>query len=180
MGESRIGKQPVLIPKGITVKVADDLITVTNGKDTLKQAFDTVKVAVEADKVIVTMMDDRQASKERHGLYRSLISNMVEGLSKGYMRRLEIHGIGFKVELNGNEVKLTVGFSHPVVFAAPQGIELTVPNATTVEVRGVDKQLVGETAARLRRIRPPEPYKGKGIRYAGEKVRRKVGKSAGA
>lgn len=176
MGESRIGKQPVLIPKGITVKVADDLVTVTNGKDTLKQTFDTVKIAVEADQVLVTMKDDSKTSKERHGLYRSLISNMVEGLSKGYMRRLEIHGIGFKVELVERNVKLTVGFSHPVVFAAPQGIELTVPNATTVEVKGVDKQLVGETAAQLRRIRPPEPYKGKGIRYSTEHVKKKVAK----
>jgi len=176
VGESRIGKQPVLIPKGITVKVADDLVTVTNGKDTLKQTFDTVKIAVEADQVLVTMKDDSKTSKERHGLYRSLISNMVEGLSKGYMRRLEIHGIGFKVELVERNVKLTVGFSHPVVFAAPQGIELTVPNATTVEVKGVDKQLVGETAAQLRRIRPPEPYKGKGIRYSTEHVKKKVAK----
>ena len=176
MGESRIGKQPVPIPKGINVKVADGLVTVTNGKDTLKQTYDTVKIAVEADQILVAMADDSKASKERHGLYRSLISNMVEGLSKGYMRRLEIHGIGYKVELIGREVKLTVGFSHPVIFAAPQGIELTVPNATTVEVKGVDKQLVGETAARLRRIRPPEPYKGKGIRYSTEHVKKKVAK----
>ena len=176
MGESRVGKQPVPIPKGITVKVADGLVTVTNGKDTLQQTFDTVKVAVEADQVLVAMTDETQASKERHGLYRSLISNMVEGLSKGYMRRLDIHGIGYKVEQVGRDVKLTIGFSHPVVFAAPQGIELSTPNATTVEVRGVDKQLVGETAAQLRRIRPPEPYKGKGIRYSTEHVKKKVAK----
>ena len=176
MGTSRIGKQPVPVPKTVKVTVADDKVTMTNGKATLEQTYDFVSVKVEDDQIIVAPVDDSINAKARHGLYRSLFSNMVEGLDKGYMRRLEIHGIGFKVEMEGRDVKLTVGFSHPVSFSAPEGIDLSVPNATTVEVRGYDKQLVGETSARLRRIRPPEPYKGKGIRYSDEHVKKKVAK----
>ena len=176
MGISRIGKQPVVIPKGIKVTLTDDKVVMTNGTATLEQAYDFVEVKFEDDMLILAPKDGSIKSKARHGLYRSLFSNMVEGLDKGYMRRLEIHGIGFKVEMDGAKVKLTVGFSHPVSFGAPEGIVLSVPNATTVEVRGVDKQLVGETSAKLRRIRPPEPYKGKGIRYSDEHVKKKVAK----
>jgi large subunit ribosomal protein L6 len=176
VGTSRIGKQPVPVPKTVKVTVADDKVVMTNGKATLEQSYDFVTVKLDGEQIIVTPVDDSINAKARHGLYRSLFSNMVEGLDKGYMRRLEIHGIGFKVEMEGQDVKLTVGFSHPVKFAAPDGIELSVPNATTVEVRGYDKQLVGETSAKLRRIRPPEPYKGKGIRYSTEYVKKKVAK----
>jgi len=176
VGISRIGKQPVTVPKAIKVTVTDDKVTMTNGKATLEQTFDLVDVKFENEQITVAPKDDSIAAKARHGLYRSLFSNMVEGLDKGYMRRLEIHGIGFKVEMEGKDIKLTVGFSHPVLFEAPDGVELSVPNATTVEMRSVDKQLVGETAAKLRRIRPPEPYKGKGIRYSNEVVKKKVAK----
>ena len=176
MGESRIGKQPVPIPNGVKVTVADDKVTMTNGKATLEQTYDLVEVKVEGEQIHVNPNNPSPKAKARHGLYRSLFANMAEGLSVGFMRRLEIHGIGFKVEMEGRDVKLTVGFSHPVRFSAPEGIELSIPNATTVEVRGVDKQLVGETSAKLRRIRPPEPYKGKGIRYSNETVKKKVAK----
>ncbi|MFH1529781.1 MAG: 50S ribosomal protein L6 [Pseudomonadota bacterium] len=176
MGISRIGKQPVAIPKGIKITLTDDKVVMTNGQATLEQDYDFVKVKFEDDMLILAPKDGSINAKARHGLYRSLFSNMVEGLDKGYMRRLEIHGIGYKVEMEGLAVKLTVGFSHPVVFSAPEGVVLSVPNATTVEMRSVDKQLVGETAAKLRRIRPPEPYKGKGIRYSTENVKKKVAK----
>ena len=176
MGVSRIGKQPVVVPKGVKVTVTSDKVSMTNGKASLEQAYDYVSVKLDGDNIVVAPLEESIKAKARHGLYRSLFANMVQGLDKGYMRRLEIHGIGFKVEMAGSDAKLTVGFSHPVLFKAPQGIELSVPNATTVEVRGVDKQLVGETSAKLRRIRPPEPYKGKGIRYADEHVKKKVAK----
>ncbi|MBM4370324.1 MAG: 50S ribosomal protein L6 [Deltaproteobacteria bacterium] len=176
MGESRIGKKPVPVPKGVTVTVSEGLVTVSNGKQTLVQDFADVTVAVEGGQVLVKPANESQGAKARHGLYRSLIANMVEGLARGFVRRLEVQGIGYKVEMAGKDLKLTVGFSNPVLFPAPAGIELSTPNATTIEVKGVSKQLVGETAARLRRVRPPEPYKGKGIRYANEHVKKKVAK----
>ncbi len=176
MGDSRVGKQPIPVPKGVKVTLTGDRISMTNGKATLEQVYDYVTVELENDQLILAPTEESIKGKARHGLYRSLFANMVEGLEKGFMRRLEIHGIGYKVEMVGRDAKLTIGFSHPVLFSAPQGIELSVPNATTVEVRGVDKQLVGETSAKLRRIRPPEPYKGKGIRYSDEYVRKKVAK----
>jgi len=176
VGDSRVGKQPVPVPKGVKVTVTGDKVSMTNGKATLEQTYDYVEVKLEDDRILVSPKDETITARARHGLYRSLFANMVEGLDKGFMRRLEIHGIGYKVEMDGQAVKLTVGFSQPVIFAAPQGVALSVPNATTVEVAGVSKQLVGETAARLRRIRPPEPYKGKGIRYSDEYVKKKVAK----
>jgi large subunit ribosomal protein L6 len=178
MGDSRIGKKPVLIPAGIKVAVAGNELVVrsADGKKELRQFFDMVSVAVVENTIVVKPLDETATAKARHGLYRSLFANMVQGIATGYERKLEVVGVGFKVEKAGKDLKLTVGFSQPVSFETPAGIEVEVPGATAIVVRGIDKQLVGETASRIRRIRPPEPYKGKGIRYANENVKKKVAK----
>jgi large subunit ribosomal protein L6 len=176
---SRIGKQPVEIPSGVTVDVAGDTVNVKGPGGALSQRVDPDKKVTVADgEVRVERPSDEREHRALHGLTRSLIANMVEGVTKGYEKRLEIQGVGYRAALKGKDIELQVGFSHPVNFPAPQGIEFEVPAPNRITVKGIDKQLVGETAARIRRIRKPEPYKGKGIRYEGEYVRKKAGKAA--
>jgi len=176
---SRIGKRPVPLPKGVTVSVAGREVTVKGPKGEIKRLVHP-ELGVEADdkQVAVTRPSDVNRHKALHGLTRTLIRNMVQGVSQGYTKTLEIHGVGYKAELlGGTGLKLTVGFSHPVEFKAPAGIKFTVDNNTLIKVDGVDKELVGQVASEVRKVKPPEPYQGKGIRYQGEHVRRKAGKT---
>lgn len=175
---SRVGKQPVQIPAGVQVAVETGVVTVKGPKGQTSTRFDPQMTVEVADgEVRVSRPTDLPRHRALHGLTRSLIANMVQGVTEGYERALEIHGVGYRAEQKGRDLSLNLGFSHPVRFPAPEGITLEAETPTLVKVRGVDKQLVGEVAARIRRIRPPEPYKGKGIRYVGEHVRRKAGKS---
>jgi large subunit ribosomal protein L6 len=176
---SRIGKKPIEVPEGVTVSVAPGRVTVNGPKGELEQAVSpAMKVEQTNGTLTVERPTDRGEHRALHGLTRSLIANMVEGVTKGFEKRLEIQGVGYRARLQGKALELALGYSHPVSITAPEGIEFEVPQPTEVVVRGIDKQQVGEIAAQIRKQRPPEPYKGKGIRYAGEYVRRKVGKRA--
>jgi large subunit ribosomal protein L6 len=176
---SRIGKQPIPIPDGVSVEMTGGTVEVTGPGGTLRQTVDRdMQVTIEDGEVRVSRPSDERDHRSLHGLTRSLIANMVEGVTKGFQKVLEIHGVGYRVALKGRDLELQLGFSHPVSFPAPEGIEFEVPAPNRIVVKGIDKQLVGETAARIRRIRKPEPYKGKGIRYEGEYVRKKAGKAA--
>jgi large subunit ribosomal protein L6 len=178
---SRIGKKPVPLPKGVTAAVQGRALTVKGPKGELSRTFHPdMTVVVEADNVIVKRPSDESRHKALHGLSRTLVSNMVEGVTKGFQKALEIQGVGYKAEPKPFGVQLVVGFSHPVPYHAPKGIKITVDNNVMVKVEGMDKELVGQVAAELRAVKPPEPYKGKGIRYQGEQVRRKAGKTAQA
>jgi large subunit ribosomal protein L6 len=176
---SRIGKQPIEIPGGVTVDVTGETVSVKGPGGALAQKVSPdMRVTVADGEVRVERPSDEREHRALHGLTRSLIANMVEGVTKGFERRLEIQGVGYRAALKGKDIELQVGFSHSVEFPAPEGIEFEVPAPNRITVKGIDKQLVGETAARIRRIRKPEPYKGKGIRYEGEYVRKKAGKAA--
>jgi large subunit ribosomal protein L6 len=177
---SRIGKQPITIPAGVDVSLDGSRVTVKGPKGTLEhEAPETITITREGDDLVVTRPDDARQNRALHGLTRSLIANMVQGVSEGYSRDLEIVGVGYRAIAQGpSKLELQLGFSHPVHFDAPDGITFEVPQATKITVRGFDKQLVGQVAANIRKIRKPEPYKGKGIRYADERVLRKAGKSA--
>ena len=177
---SRIGRQPIEVPSGVTVEVSPGgAVTVTGPLGTLKQRVpQRMAIAQEDGVVTVTRPTERGDDRALHGLTRTLVANMVEGVTNGYEKRLEIQGVGYRAALRGTSIELLLGFSHPVVVEPPEGIEFEIPTPTQVIVRGIDKQSVGQVAADIRRLRPPEPYKGKGIRYTGEIVRRKVGKRA--
>jgi large subunit ribosomal protein L6 len=176
---SRIGKQPIAIPDGVDVEVKPGTVKVKGPKGELTQVVSPdMKVTLDNGTLTVERPTDRGEHRALHGLTRSLIANMVQGVTEGYERRLEIQGVGYRAQLKGKALEMSLGFSHPVTVQAPEGIEFEVPQPTEVVVRGIDKQLVGEIAARIRKNRPPEPYKGKGVRYAGEHVSRKVGKRA--
>jgi large subunit ribosomal protein L6 len=176
---SRIGKKPIEIPDGVSVEIGDGEVTVKGPKGELHQAVSpAMRIEQTNGTLSVERPTDRGEHRSLHGLTRSLIANMVEGVTDGFEKRLQIQGVGYRARLQGKALELAVGYSHPVSIPAPEGIEFEVPQPTEVVVRGIDKQLVGEVAARIRKQRPPEPYKGKGIRYAGEYVRRKVGKRA--
>ena len=176
---SRIGKKPIPVPTSVTVSVEPQLVRVNGPKGELTERIPRdITVAQEGEELIVKRPTDRGEHRALHGLTRSLVANMVEGVTDGYTRTLEIHGVGYRAQLKGKALELSLGFSHPVSIPAPDGIEFEVPQPTRVIVRGISKQLVGETAAIIRKQRPPEPYKGKGIRYEGEHVARKVGKRA--
>jgi large subunit ribosomal protein L6 len=176
---SRIGKQPVAVPDGVEISIEPELVSVKGPKGELAERKSReIEVKQEDGQIVVTRPTDRGEHRALHGLTRSLIANMVEGVTDGFEKRLQIQGVGYRARLQGKALELAVGYSHPVSIPAPEGIEFEVPQPTEVVVRGIDKQLVGELAARIRKQRPPEPYKGKGIRYAGEYVRRKVGKRA--
>jgi len=176
---SRIGRKPIAVPEGVTVDVKPGLVSVKGPKGELSQVVSQdMKVNQDNGTLTVERPTDRGEHRALHGLTRSLIANMVVGVTDGYEKRLEIQGVGYRARLQGKALELSVGYSHPISITAPDGIEFEVPAPTQVIVRGIDKQLVGEIAARIRRTRPPEPYKGKGIRYEGEHVRRKVGKRA--
>ena len=176
---SRIGNKPIQIPDGVIVDVKPGVVTVNGPKGELQQIVDqAMKVEVEDGVVTVSRPTDRGPHRALHGLTRSLIANMVEGVTDGFEKRLQIQGVGYRAKAQGKALELSLGFSHPINMKAPDGIDFEVPQPTEIIVRGIDKQLVGETAAQIRRHRPPEPYKGKGVRYADEQVRRKVGKRA--
>jgi large subunit ribosomal protein L6 len=175
---SRIGKKPVAIPKGVTVALNDHTLSVKGPKGELTRKFHPeVLLAVASDQVTVNRPSDENKHKALHGLSRTLVQNMVDGVSKGYQKVLEIQGVGYKAEPKPYGVNLIVGYSHQVKYEAPKGIKISVENNTVVKIDGADKELVGQVAAELRNVRPPEPYKGKGIRYQGEQVRRKAGKT---
>jgi large subunit ribosomal protein L6 len=177
---SRIGRKPIEIPSGVTVEVsAGGNVTVTGPLGTLDQRVPArMEIAQEDGVVTVTRPTERGEDRALHGLTRTLVANMVEGVTNGYEKHLEIQGVGYRAQLKGSELELAVGFSHPVTIAPREGISFEVPQPTQVIVKGTSKQVVGQTAAEIRKVRPPEPYKGKGIRYQGEQVRRKVGKRA--
>jgi large subunit ribosomal protein L6 len=178
---SRIGKRPVPLPKGVTATIAGRTITVKGPKGEISRTMHPdLTLALEDGTVAVRRPSDEPRHKALHGLTRTLVANMVEGVTHGFSRALEIQGVGYKAEVKPFGVQLVVGFSHPVPYHAPKGITITVEGNTQVKVQGVDKELVGQVAAELRSVRPPEPYKGKGIRYVGEQVRRKAGKTAQA
>ena len=176
---SRIGRQPIPVPEGVTVAIGPGRVTVNGPKGELQQPISERMQVVEEDgELKVSRPTDRGTDRAIHGLTRSLVANMVVGVTDGYQKELQIQGVGYRAKLSGKALELSVGYSHPVTISAPEGIEFEVPQPTQVIVRGIDKQLVGEIASQIRRVRPPEPYQGKGIRYAGEQVRRKVGKRA--
>jgi len=177
---SRIGKRPIEIPGGVTVSVEPGRVAVAGPLGTLQQDVpQRMQVAQEDGNVVVTRPTERGEDRALHGLTRTLIANMVEGVTKGFEKRLEIQGVGYRAAMRGTDLELAVGFSHPVVVAPRAGISFEVPTPTQIVVKGIDKQVVGQTAAEIRKVRPPEPYKGKGIKYAGETIRRKAGKAGG-
>jgi large subunit ribosomal protein L6 len=176
---SRIGRRPIEVPAGVTVTVDPGRVTVHGPKGELRQVVPQRMEITQEDGVItVTRPTERGEDRALHGLTRTLVANMVEGVTKGFEKRLELQGVGYRAALAGSNLELQVGYSHPVRITPRQGIEFEVPVPTQIVVRGIDKQMVGQTAAEIRKVRPPEPYKGKGIRYEGEYVRRKVGKRA--
>jgi large subunit ribosomal protein L6 len=178
---SRIGKKPVDISKGVEIKLQGAQLHVKGPKGNLSMdVHPDMIVKIESEQVLVERPSDEGKHRALHGLTRSLIANMVEGVTQGFSRTLEIVGVGYRAEKKGNALNLALGFSHPVLYNPPAGIDIDVPNQTTVVVQGADKLVVGQVAAEIRGFRPPEPYKGKGIRYQGEQIRRKAGKTAGS
>ena len=175
---SRIGSAPITVPSGVDVTIDGNTVTVKGSKGTLSRTFsDKVAVAVDDGILTVTRHDEERESRALHGLTRSLLANMVTGVSEGYVKELMTVGVGYRASLKGKSIELLVGYSHPVLLDAPEGIEIEVPEPTKIIVKGIDKQKVGQMAADIRSVRPPEPYKGKGIRYVDEYVRRKAGKA---
>ena len=174
---SRIGKQPVVVPAGVTITVGDSEITVAGPKGSLSVPVQpNTKTVLEDGKLVVTRVDDEPKSRAWHGLQRALLNNAVEGVTKGFEKKLEINGVGFRLSGGGKQIEMALGFSHPVKYAAPEGIELKV-DKMTITVIGIDKQKVGQVAAEIRSLKKPEPYKGKGIKYADEVILRKAGKA---
>lgn len=175
---SRIGKRPITIPDKVTVSIEDRKVTVKGPKGELSRVLPAgVVVAQEEKTVVITRAEESRMARQRHGLCRTLVANMVDGVSKGFSQKLEIQGVGYRAQVQGRNLVLSLGYSHPVEMIPPEGIQFAVENNTNVTVSGIDKELVGNTAAKIRASRPPEPYKGKGVRYAGEAVRRKAGKT---
>jgi len=175
---SRIGKRPVVVPAAVTVSVEGNMVRVKGPKGELGQVIpECVEVEREGDTILVTRSSDEARDRSMHGLARTLIDNMVKGVTEGYEKALEIHGVGYRATLSGKDIELQLGYSSPKRVEAPSGIEFEVPSPTLIKVRGCDKQVVGQVAADIRSLRKPDPYKGKGIRYRGEYVRRKVGKA---
>ncbi|MGB7247392.1 MAG: 50S ribosomal protein L6 [Phormidesmis sp.] len=175
---SRIGKQPVPIPKGVTITIDGQTVTVKGSKGELSRELPPeIAFVQEGEEIVVTRRNESRNARQRHGLVRTLIANMVEGVANGYQKKLEIQGVGYRASLQGQKLVMALGYSHPVEFEPPPGIQFAVEGNTNVTVSGIDKAVVGNTAATVRAARPPEPYKGKGVRYAGEQVRRKAGKA---
>ncbi len=176
---SRIGAQPIAIPEGVAIELERGNVTVKGPKGELSQSFDPdILVEQNQDTLIVTRPSDSKEHKAHHGLVRALVANMVNNCANGYSKELEIQGVGYRAAMKGKNIELSVGFSHPVLIEAPEGVTIETPQPTQVIISGADKQKVGEIAAQIRKVRPPEPYKGKGIRYKDEYVQRKVGKRA--
>jgi len=176
---SRIGRKPIPVPAGVTISIEPELVRVNGPRGELTERIPRdIDVEQDGEELLVKRPTDRGEHRALHGLTRSLVANMVEGVTTGFEKRLEIQGVGYRAALKGKDLELALGYSHPVSVKAPDGIEFEVPQPTRVVVRGNSKQQVGEIAAQIRKVRPPEPYKGKGIRYVGEYVQRKVGKRA--
>ncbi|GAB2746517.1 50S ribosomal protein L6 [Salinifilum aidingensis] len=176
---SRIGKLPITVPSGVEVTIDGQQVTVNGPKGTLEQVVPE-PINVERDEdgaLLVNRPDDERRSRSMHGLARTLVNNMVVGVSQGFQKDLEIQGVGYRVQQKGSNLEFALGYSHPIVIEPPQGIEFSTEGPGKLSVKGIDKQLVGEVAARIRKLRRPDPYKGKGVRYAGENIRRKVGKT---
>lgn len=174
---SRVGKQPITIPSGVTVATDADFISVTGPKGSLKQfTMSGVTVAVNEQEVTVTRQDDEQVNRAKHGLMRSLVNNMIVGVSKGFEKKLEVNGVGYRVNLQGADLKFNLGFSHDVIYKLPTGVTSAIEQ-NVITITGIDKQQVGQVAAEIRALKKPEPYKGKGIKYVGERILRKSGKS---
>lgn len=177
---SRIGKRPITVPAKVTVTIAGQTVTVKGPKGELSHTLPTkIEAVLDGETLNVNRADESRVARQLHGLSRSLVANMVEGVSQGFQRKLEIQGVGYRAAVQGKNLNLAMGYSHPVNIEPPEGITFVVEGTTNVTVVGIDKEVVGNTAAKIRAVRPPEPYKGKGIRYAGEVVRRKVGKTGG-
>ena len=176
---SRIGREPIAVPAGVNVTIADgNVVTVKGPLGELTQTFNAnINIALEGDKVIVTRPNDEKENRALHGLTRTLLNNMVVGVSQGFSKKLEIVGVGYRVEKQNGKIVLGLGYSHPVVFEEANGVKFEVPDSNTIIVKGIDKQAVGQVAAVIRSKRPPEPYLGKGVKYTGEKIRRKAGKT---
>jgi large subunit ribosomal protein L6 len=176
---SRIGRKPITVPAGVEIKVDDaNVVTVKGPKGTLTQAIHpNMTIEVNGAEINVTRPNDEKENRALHGLSRTLIANMVEGVTKGYEKKLEVNGVGYRVAKEGKKLVMNLGYSHPVVMTEIDGVTFETPDANTIFVRGIDKQLVGQVAAQVREKRPPEPYKGKGIKYADEHIRRKAGKT---
>lgn len=176
---SRVGKKPIPLTKGVTVEQSNGTVTVKGPKGELTvEVKSDIAVRIGNDEVICERFSDSRKHKALHGLYRALIANMITGVTEGYEKKLEIVGIGYRAELKGKKLFLQLGYSHPIVFSVPEEIKIEVPQPTQIVVSGIDKQLVGQVAAKIRSLRPAEPYKGKGIKYEGEYIRRKAGKTA--
>ena len=175
---SRIGKIPIPIPKDVKVKIIDSILEVVGPRGRLTHRIPSeIQISIKPEQIVVTRPNNHRTTRSLHGLSRVLIANMVTGVTRGFEKRLEIQGIGYRADLQGNIIRLTLGFSHPVLFHLPEGIKVEVEKQTNIKVGGIDKQLVGSVAAQIRSLKPPEPYKGKGIRYADEYVKLKVGKA---
>ena len=178
---SRIGKKPIAIAKGVQVQMAEHRITVKGPKGELSATVHPqIGVDVSADTVLMKRAGESKSQRSLHGLWRALVQNMVTGVTNGYSRKLELVGVGYRAEMKGLKLQLLLGYSHPILFVPPVGIKVETPTQTSIVISGIDKQLVGQVAAKIRSFRPPEPYKGKGIKYEGERVRRKAGKAAAA
>lgn len=177
---SRIGRKPVEIKKGVSVEIQNGTIKVKGPKGELVQSYDSrINIKIENGQVVLIRTSDDKEVKALHGLYRALIHNMIVGVTEGYTKKLEIVGVGYRAELKGKGLQLALGYSHPIFFIPPKDVKIEVPAPTNIVVSGIDKQLVGQVAAKIRSFRPPEPYNGKGIRYEGEQIIRKAGKTAG-
>ena len=175
---SRIGNNPISIPEGVSVEVNGSIITVKGQKGEMNQTFDGVSFDVSSDTIIVKRNSESKDHKSKHGLYRSLVSNMVTGVSEGFTLELELVGVGYRAKLNGNTLDLTLGFSHPIKHQLPENVTAETPSQTEIILKSHNKQLLGQTAAEIRAYRPPEPYKGKGVKYADEQIKRKEAKKA--
>lgn len=177
---SRIGKKPVSIPKGVQIKQQNGMISVNGPKGELSlSVHPDITIEVTGDEVHVKRASDSKTDRALHGTHRALIQNMIMGVTQGYSRKLELVGVGYRAELKGKKLQLALGYSHLIVFFPPASVQIEVPQPTNISISGIDKQLIGEVAAKIRSLRPPEPYKGKGIKYEGEHIRRKAGKTAG-
>ena len=175
---SRIGKKPVAIPGGVKAEIKDGIVYIEGPKGKLTLALSNrVNCEIKDNQIILSRVADTKLDKSLHGLHRALIANMVKGVTEGYVKELEIQGVGFKAQVQGDKLNMQLGFSHPVNFAVPEGIKIETPKPTQIVVRGIDKEKVGEVASEIRAVFPPEPYKGKGIRFAGEYVKKKIGKA---
>jgi large subunit ribosomal protein L6 len=175
---SRIGKRPIPVPKNVTVTIANQQVAVKGPKGELSRTLpEEVEIVQEGETILVNRRNESRVARQRHGLSRTLVANMVEGVSQGFQKRLEIQGVGYRAQVQGRNLVLSLGYSHPVQIEPPDGIQFAVENNTNVIVTGINKEIVGNVAAQIRAARPPEPYKGKGVRYAGEMVRRKAGKA---